>query len=146
MKRLALIAWLALASGCASSAVQQHARASVLVSSALVTAGGAVDAAFDAELEAAQDDAAIDQVEARWKPVGAAFDLARETVNAWNDAIDAAFIAQAPDADVFAILYPFLARAILLYEKIAELSQSLGVDVPRLPSIVTQLAGALSAR
>jgi len=138
------------AAGCTSSAVGIHARAVVAVASAHAAAGGELDAARSAALDAVEAEhptagdertAALRAEGARWRPIGAALDAARGALATWLQSVELAEAAGGGE-DLLLDLARLAARVAELYGSIVELARGVGVD--DLPPIPAALAAVLS--
>lgn len=135
--------------GCGASAYSTHYRAATVVAGVHAAAGTVIDDARKSALDRVErehpsdpeHDAELDREADRWRPLGVALDLARDAIGAWIDAVDLARAAGGDEGDLLAPLLALAARAVLLYERIAELAGALGVeDLPPLPPFVRALA------
>lgn len=152
---LRMLAWAAILgsiaylTGC-GSAVQASARACSAATLVVSTAGGAVDEARDAALDAVEEahpqigperSAALDAEDAKWRPVGVALDMTRAALRGWLDATTIA--AAGADLDVPRLLR--IVRDVLrLYESIVTAAEELGIDdLPSMPQEVRDLVVAL---
>jgi hypothetical protein len=149
---LALVVLLpapALASGCGASALQTHARAALVTTSAVETAGEVVDAARDDALDRVEaehpvdpeHDRAVRAEASRWRPVGQALDATREALGSWVESIELARIAGDGSLDLVDLL-PMGARVLRLYDRVAALARELGARVPALPDGLSALLAA----
>jgi hypothetical protein len=137
-----------LLTGCGSSAVHDHARAALVVARTVETAGGVVDAARSEALDRVErehptdpeHDAALEAEAARWRPVGASFDLLRTSILGWVDAIELAHLADSDDVSL-ETLVPIARRVIELYARAAAMLRELGVDAPPLPPLLSLIGG-----
>ncbi len=138
--------------GCGASAYTMHYRAATITIGVHAAAGTVIDDARASALDRVErehptdpeHDAELEREAARWRPLGAALDAGREAIGAWIDAIDLARAAGGGEADLLAPLLALAARAVLLYERIAELARALGVDdLPELPLLVRSLATSI---
>lgn len=153
--RFSVYIWLALVaasallglSACQSSAIAVHARAATATAGTLAAAGDVVDEARRQALDRVEQEYPNDPEhdeqllaeDARWRPVGAALDLARNAQLAWVSSIHAAYLAGA-DVDLLGSLAPVASRAIMLYMGVIRLAASLGAELPEPPGVVLQLA------
>lgn len=143
---LVLVA-LWLTSGCGATALQTQARAATVTASTLTLAQQAVSDARSHALDRVEEehpddpehDAAVLEEAARWRPVGAALDSARDALLTWVQSIELAHLAGSDGVELLDLV-PLVARVVLLYADVVELSASLGVEIPALPAIVTSLA------
>lgn len=147
----ALVALAHMCTGCGASAFSAHYRSATIVAGVHAAAGTVIDDARSSALDRVErehptdpeHDAALEAEADRWRPVGAALDVARDAIGAWIDAVDLARAAGGDEGDLLAPLLALAARAVLLYERIAELAGSLGVDdLPPLPPFVRALAAS----
>jgi hypothetical protein len=136
--------------GCSPSAYRVHASAIVTVAGVHTVAGGGLDAARAAALDAVEaeyPDVGPDRTTAlraealRWEPAGAALDAVRSALRTWVSSVE---LARSVDDDggLLEALLPMAARVLSLYADAARLMRSLGVDAPPLPPAVLAIAGA----
>lgn len=147
---LALVALAAVlaSSGCGASGLRTQAHAALVTGATLETTGAAIDAARDRSLDAVEEEYGdapdfeerLDREAARWTPLGASLDACRDALLAWVDAIELARVADLGEDFFFELIVPLVARVVLLYDDIARLSASLGVEVPELPELVRSVA------
>lgn len=139
----------ACAIGCGPGAYVMQYRGATVLSGVHAAAGTVIDDARESALDRVErehptdpeHDAELDREAARWRPVSAALDAAREAIGAWIDAIDLARAAGGDPGDLLAPLLALAARAVLLYEQISRLAGALGIDdLPPLPPFLRALA------
>ena len=143
---IALLAALVLL-GC-GSAVDTHTAAITVAAGFHSTAGGAVDAARGAALDAVEAEhptvgdertAALRAEASRWEPIGAALDASRTVLVGWLGVVSQVEAG----ADVWELVPPLVGRLVTLWGDVVRLAAGLGLELPALPSVVTSLAGAL---
>lgn len=142
----ALVA-LGLLSACGDSALVLHAKAATIVGSAggeartaLLSAREAALDRVDASTEGQPPEArlAASRVERQnWAGALAAFDTFREALSGWVTGIAEAVSG----ADVLGQLLQLAIAVVQTWDPLASLLQTLGVDVPELPSEVRTLIG-----
>lgn len=141
------------ATGCGPNALRDNARAALVVTAAVETAGDSVDAARTERLDRVEAavanspdrEAIVRREAARWEPVGAALDACRDAVLTWVESLELARVAGG-DGLGFEDFVPLVLRVVLLYDDVARLATSLGVEVPELPAFVRALASAPEGR
>jgi hypothetical protein len=149
MKLLLLLFALVLV-GCSPSAYRVHASAIVTVAGVHTVAGGGLDTARAAALDAVEAEypdvgpdrtAALRTEAARWEPAGAALDAVRSALRTWVSSVE---LARSVDDDggLLEALLPMAARVLSLYSDAARLMRSLGVEAPQLPPAVLAIVGA----
>ena len=148
---LALILGVLILSGCDPSAYRMHASAVVTVAGAHTVAGGAVDAARSAALDAVEDQhpdvgearTAARRAEAvRWAAAGESLDAIRSALRTWVSAVELALAAD-DGGGLLEALLPLAARVLVLWDDMAQMLGTLGVEVPTLPPTVRGLVGGL---
>jgi hypothetical protein len=141
-----------LLAGCGGGAIQTQARAATVTASVL---HAGVDVATDARraslarVEAETEGQPVaDRLEAlraeraRWSPLGASLDAARQALLTWVASLELALAAD-EDEDTMPSLLQLALRVVLLYDQAAELAAALGADLPQLPEQVTALAASV---
>lgn len=139
----------ALASGCGAGAIGTHARAALVTTRVVATAGQTIDGARAAALDRVEaehptdpeHDRAVREEAARWRPVGRALDATRAALDAWVESIDLARLA-GDDSLGLAELAPLAGRTLALVSRAVALARELGADASGLPE---WLRTALSA-
>jgi hypothetical protein len=130
----------ALHSGCGASALQTQARAATVATVALEVAHRATMEETERRLEACGDVACTQDVERSMAPIALAYEAARVSLVGWVEALQVAAVA-GDDGDVIAALLTAGARWLALWDPLAAALAGVGVEVPRLPPLVTGLLG-----
>ena len=125
--------------GC-TSALRTHATAATIAGHTITAAGETVMDARRSELDACADAACLDAGEARWSPWVASLRLAAEAWSAWEAAIVAGFAAPDED-DALPLALDAARHLVALWDALADVLESAGVTVPRLPGEVIALLG-----
>lgn len=136
------------ASGCGTSALRTQTQTHLVTTGVVATAGETIDTARTEQLDAAMEahppgperNAALDEIHAAWRPVGAALDSIRDLLIAWAEGLELAAIANVRDLPWESFTH-IIARIVLLYDDIARMTNSLGVEaLPELPGVLRGLA------
>jgi hypothetical protein len=127
-------------SGCGAGAIQVQARAATVATVALESAHGAVMDETERRLDACTDVACTQDVERAMAPIALAHEAARVALVGWVDALQLAMVA-GEDGDVISALLTAGARWLSLWDPLAAALAGVGVDVPRLPPLVSGLLG-----
>ena len=130
----------ALHSGCGASALQTQARAATVATVALEGAHRATMEETERRLEACGDVACTQDVERAMAPIALAYEAAHVSLVGWVEALQVAAVA-GDDGDVIAALLTAGARWLALWDPLAAALAGVGVEVPRLPPLVTGLLG-----
>lgn len=135
--------------GCGRTVLESNASAALISTSVHAAAGGEIDVARRASLTRVEAETegqpvaarleALRAERARWEPVGAALDAARDAIITWVQALELARAAGGDDG-LLGPLGTLAGRVALLYDDVARLATALGVDVPALPAVVRGLA------
>jgi len=133
-----LVAWSC--SGCGAGAIQVQARAATVATVALEGAHRLAMDVTEARMGACEDRACVEAAKAELAPIGLAHVAARTALEAWLEALDVARIA-GEDGDVLSALLVAGARWLSLWDPLAAALAGVGVEVPRLPPLVTGLLG-----
>lgn len=136
--------------GCTVSAITSQARAARLVGASLAGAREAIDAARDADLSTcgelpapAERLACDDEIMARWAPVVASYNLAREGLDQWTQGLTLALLARMEDADAWSYLLPLASQLFELYQGLQiALEPFEEIDLPEVPNFSAMLGGA----
>lgn len=129
-----------LVSGCGASALAIQARAATVATVALEGAHRLAMDVTEARLGACEDRACVETAKAELAPIGLAHVAARTALEAWLEALDVARIA-GEDGDVVSALLVAAGRWLALWDPLAAALAGVGVEVPRLPPLVTGLLG-----
>lgn len=135
---LLALAWSC--SGCGASAIAVQARAATVATVALEGVHRVAMDETERRLDACADVACTQDVEQTMAPVALAYEAARVTLVAWVEALQVAQVA-GDDGDVIAALLTAGARWLALWDPLAAALSGVGVEVPRLPPLVTGLLG-----
>jgi hypothetical protein len=127
-------------SGCGASALQVQARAATVATVALEGAHRLAMDATEDRLDACETVACTQEVEQAMAPVALAHEAARVALVGWVEALRLAAVA-GDDGDVLSALLTAGARWLSLWDPLAAALAGVGVEVPRLPPLVTGLLG-----
>lgn len=128
--------------GCGAGAIQAQARAATVASVALEGVHRVAMSETDHRLQACADAACTTEVESAMAPIVLAYEAARVALVAWVEALQLAQVA-GEDGDVLAALLTAGARWLSLWDPLAAALAGIGLDVPRLPPLVTGLLGGV---
>lgn len=131
---------LALVAGCGAGAIQVQARAATVATVALEGAHRMTMDETERRLDACTDVACTQDVERAMAPIALAHEAARVALVGWVDALQLAMVA-GEDGDVISALLTAGARWLSLWDPLAAALAGVGLDVPRLPPLVSGLLG-----
>lgn len=143
LQRLGVLGVLALClAGCGAGAIQVQARAATVASVALEGVHRVAMSETERRLDACADVACTQDVETSMAPIGLAYEAARVALVAWVEALQLAQVA-GEDGDVLSALLTAGARWLSLWDPLAAALAGVGLEVPRLPPLVTGLLGGV---
>lgn len=128
--------------GCGVGAIQVQARAATVASVALEGVHRVAMSETERRLDACADVACTQDVETSMAPIGLAYEAARVALVAWVEALQLAQVA-GEDGDVLSALLTAGARWLSLWDPLAAALAGVGLEVPRLPPLVTGLLGGV---
>ena len=133
---------LALVAGCGAGAIQIQARAATVATVALEGVHRVAMSETERRLDACADVACTQDVETSMAPIGLAYEASRVALVAWVEALQLAQVA-GEDGDVLSALLTAGARWLSLWDPLAAALAGVGLEVPRLPPLVTGLLGGV---